>query len=184
MIFNWYDYLFFGALIFVVLKALISFVAGDMDIDFDADGDIDFDVSSMLSFKGILHFILGFATYLECTARLVTSNVDIANNYHFAWYSYLIAIVIGCLFTLLLGWLYNCMIKLNHGNVDEPNLDGCDCTILTKNGMGDEPDSWEYSVLVKTFQGLFKKTVLSYNPYLKIGSEHKIERNEFGHFVI
>ena len=66
---EWYNILFFVTLAFFIIKTIISFVFGDIDIDFDADGDVDFDVSSMLSFKGILHFLLGFSTYLAALAR-------------------------------------------------------------------------------------------------------------------
>ena len=41
---SWYIILFLICLCFFIIKTLISFFAGDTDIDFDVDGDIDFDI--------------------------------------------------------------------------------------------------------------------------------------------
>ena len=43
-----------------ILQFIISWVAGEFDVDVDFDGDADFDVSDVVSFKGFIHFFMGF----------------------------------------------------------------------------------------------------------------------------
>ena len=147
----WYYILFFSVCTFFIVKTVFSWVFGDTEVDFDADGDIDFDVSSMLSFKGILHFLLGFSTYLAATARFDRA-YDAATTYQFTWIHYAYASVIGVVFMIVLWRLYKLMMKLNHGNQSNVNLCGCTCTVLTNLGNG------SYVVLVKSPVGVFKKT--------------------------
>lgn len=53
---------FYGAIIasviFIIQFAMSFFADLDMDADFDADGGMD--TSDFISFKGVLHFLLGF----------------------------------------------------------------------------------------------------------------------------
>ena len=88
---SWHIILFLTCLCFFIIKTLISFFVGDTDIDFDVDGDIDFDISTLFSFKGILHFLLGFSSFLTVEEKF--GEVSSMNTYH-----YLIAIVIGLIF--------------------------------------------------------------------------------------
>ena len=39
-----------------ILQFIISWVAGEFDVDFDGDAD----VSDVVSFKGFIHFFMGF----------------------------------------------------------------------------------------------------------------------------
>ena len=56
--------------IFIVQFILSNLGFGDTDIDIDLDGDIDFDVSDLLSFKGLIHFLMGFSGWLSLKQRL------------------------------------------------------------------------------------------------------------------
>ena len=100
----WYYILFFLVLGFFIVKTIISWVFGDIDFDFDADGDIDFDLSSVLSFKGILHFLLGFSTYLSAIARF-DSSYSTDTIYQFSIMNYIIAIIIGIIFDAII-WVF------------------------------------------------------------------------------
>ncbi len=60
----WYTILFITVMSLFIIKLAISLFAGDIDIDIDFDGDSDFDTSSAFSFKGLIHFLMGFSSYL------------------------------------------------------------------------------------------------------------------------
>lgn len=159
----WYYILFFTVCAFFIIKMLLTLVLGDtdIDVDFDADGDIDFDLSAVFSFKGALHFLLGFSSYLAAIARFKTNfnNFDVTD--------YVVAVSVGVLFMYGLFYLYKLMMKLNHGNVDNYDLHGCSCTVLVNLGGGD------YDVLVETPGGLYKKTVhsINYDDNIPIGTK-------------
>lgn len=160
---EWYNILFFITLAFFIIKTIISFFFGDIDIDFDADGDVDFDVSSMLSFKGILHFLLGFSTYLAALARF--NNVQT-----FTVTNYIIGIIIGLAFMIILWNLYKLMMKLNHSADSNEDIDNCKCTVLVNLG------NYNYKVLVKTNSGTYERIVMSKDNEsdIQIGSERTI----------
>lgn len=166
---EWYYILFFSVLVFFILKTILSLAFGDTDVDFDADGDVDFDISSMLSFKGILHFMLGFSTYLAATAKF-DRTYDGIGTYQFTWDNYVIASIIGLAFMYGLWHLYKLMMKFNHSNENNPDFVGCKCNILTNLGNG------RYVVLIKTPLGTFKETM--YHIYNKsdiaIGTSMKV----------
>jgi len=64
-----------------VIQFILSIFFGDID----ADVDVDADISSMVSFKGLTHFGIGFGWYMY-----LIGNTDIQ--------SYVIAILIGLFF--------------------------------------------------------------------------------------
>ena len=93
-------------------------------------------------------------------------------------YHYLIAIVIGLIFTICLFYLYKLMMKLNHGYSNEIDINGCTCSILINLNDG------HYKVLVNTPVGLLEKIITSNDHNLKIGSLHKISKDEQGIYYI
>lgn len=172
---EWYYILFFSVFAFFIFKSVISWMLGDTDIDFDTDGDIDFDVSALFSFKGILHFLLGFSTYLAATARF-DRTYDGIGTYQFTWYNYVTAFIIGLAFMYGLWHLYKLMMKFNHYNTEDINLNNYKCTILINNGQI-ENNLTSYTVLVNTELGSRKINVVSNKENLQIGSEHIITKN-------
>lgn len=179
---EWYNILFFCVLIFFIVKTLITVIFGDIDIDFDFDGDIDFDISSMFSFKGILHFLLGFSSYLAIIAKFYSTPGVL---YQFQWYHYVIAFCIGIIFMVVLFDLYKLMMKLNHFNSNNIDVNNYNCSILIDNGIVDNDNKiFGYTVLVNTEVGSRKISVLSDKNNLAIGSEHKIYKNEQGIYYI
>jgi len=185
----WYFILFYISLIFFVIKFFITLIAGDIDFDVDFDGDIDFDLSSMFSFKGILHFILGFSSYLSIVAKLNTINDE---TYIFSTSDYIIGIGIGVIFTIGLFYLYKLMLKLNNYNLNNIDVTNYNCTILIKNGLIDiwnenkhgHSHIYSYTVLVNTEFGSQKLNVVSEKSDLPVGSTHKIRINEQGIYYI
>lgn len=179
---EWYNILFFLCLGIFVIKLIISLILGDIDVDFDFDGDIDFDISSVFSFKGVLHFLLGFSSYLATVAHFDTNYSF--DPYKFNTGDYILAVSCGLLFMIVLFYLYKLMMKLNHYNTNEIDLNGYKCTILGKNSMDPETHEYSYYVLVNTPMGSRNITVLSFEGDFTIGSEHKIYMNEHGIYCI
>lgn len=179
---EWYNILFFSVLAIFIVKTILSLVFGDTDIDFDADGDVDFDISSMLSFKGILHFLLGFSSYLAAVAKYDIANLYF-DAYKFSWVQYIFAVLIGLGFSYVLFELYKLMMKFNHYNDEILDVNNYIGTVLTNNGKV-EPDTYSYMILVHTPIGSRKIIVLSSESDIKIGSQHKIFMNEQGIYCI
>lgn len=90
-----------------LIQFIISMCGGtdlDMDIDFDGDGFGDLSWGDIFSFKGIIHFLMGFAGWLSLTSY----------NGTIAWYDYLIAIALGIGFVIGLMYLGLLLLKLKH----------------------------------------------------------------------
>ena len=162
---DWYYILFAIVFTIFIIKTIISWVAGEVDVDFDLDGDIDFDISSMFSFKGILHFLMGFSSYLSVVAYFDTNK--------FSTLDYINSICIGILFMVGLWYLYKLMMKFNHINHDNPDFSGMDCTVLTNLGNG------SYVVMINTPQGSFKKTMnhMNNDKEISVGSQLRIAKD-------
>ena len=89
-----------------LIQFLIAMFGGsdmDMDIDFDGDGAMDLTWGDIFSFKGLIHFLMGFAGWLSLTA---------AKGSPIVWYDYLIAIGLGIVFVLMLVFLGRLLMKL------------------------------------------------------------------------
>ena len=179
---EWYNILFLFVFTFFIIKTIITLTVGDTDIDFDADGDIDFDISSMFSFKGLLHFLLGFSSYLTIVSKF---NNNVLNNHesNYIWIHYVIGIIVGIIFMFILYKLYQFMGKLNHYSDKEININNYVCSILINNGLVND-NIYSYTVLINTEIGSRKINVLSEKPNLKIGSEHKIYSDTNGVYYI
>lgn len=91
-----------------LIQFIISIFGGsdlDTDIDFDGDGTIDLTWGDIFSFKGLIHFLMGFAGWLSLTAY---------NSGTIHWYDYLIALGLGVGFVFLLVYLGKGLMKLQH----------------------------------------------------------------------
>ena len=171
---TWYNILFLSVLGFLLLKSVISWFFGEMEVDVDFDGDSDIDISGMLSFKGLLHFLLGFSTFLSATGYSHTNSFT--TSYEFSWWMYLIAIVIGAIFMVGLYYLYKMVLKFNHYNTNNPNFDGMSGTIYAKQVQTHSPFI-QYQILVNTYQGTHKLTAYSLSDY-NVGDEVTIILNK------
>ena len=72
---------------------LIQFVLSIFFGDIDADVDVDADISSVVSFKGLTHFGIGFGWYMY-----LAGNTEIQ--------SYIIGILVGLFFVFAVWFLY------------------------------------------------------------------------------
>ena len=104
-----------------VIQFILSIFFGDID----ADTDVDADISSVVSFKGLTHFGIGFGWYMY-----LIGNTDIQ--------SYAVAILIGLFFVFAVWFLYKKAYQLQQVNKTEKTeqLVGRECTIYFKQGDG------------------------------------------------
>ena len=80
---------------------IIRFILSWIGADFDVEADID--ISDVVSFKGLTHFLMGFSGWLSVKSY-ITHNV--------MWYDYLIALILGVIFVILLYFVYKLLISL------------------------------------------------------------------------
>ena len=80
-----------------IIRFILSWVGADFDVE------TDLDVSDVVSFKGLTHFLMGFSGWLSVKSY-ITHNV--------MWYDYLIALILGVIFVILLYFVYKLLISL------------------------------------------------------------------------
>ena len=80
-----------------IIRFILSWVGAAFDIDADVD------ISDVVSFKGLTHFLMGFSGWLSVKSY-ITHNV--------MWYDYLIALILGVIFVILLYFVYKLLISL------------------------------------------------------------------------
>mgnify|MGYP001658641096 CR=1 FL=1 len=93
---------------------LIQFVLSIFFGDLDADVDVDTDISSVVSFKGLTHFGIGFGWYMY-----LAGNTEIQ--------SYVVGILVGLFFVFAAWFLYKKAYQLQ-----QVNRTGRECTIYFK----------------------------------------------------
>lgn len=93
----------------------------DIDVDLDFDGNTDFSVSDLVSFKGLIHFIMGSSTYLY-------SHIYLGNPINM--YTWIIAAVVGIVFVIGLYYIYKLCMKLQHVPSRETDISGRYVTII------------------------------------------------------
>jgi hypothetical protein len=86
-----------------IVQFILSWFGGDTDLDVDLDGELDMDVSDIVSFKGLVHFVMGASGWL-CIKHSVSHSIE--------WYDYLIALICGILFVVILYYLYKLCLKV------------------------------------------------------------------------
>lgn len=106
--------------IFIVQFALSIFFG-----DIDADTEVDADISSVVSFKGLTHFGIGFGWYMY-----LQKSTDAT--------AYIIGILVGLLFVFAVWFLYKKAYQLQQVNHNEKTdqLVGRECTIYFNQGEG------------------------------------------------
>lgn len=80
---------------------IIRFILSWIGADFDIDADVD--IGDVVSFKGLTHFLMGFSGWLSVKSY-ITHNV--------MWYDYIIALILGIIFVILLYFVYKFLISL------------------------------------------------------------------------
>lgn len=93
----------------------------DIDLDVDFDGDVDFALSDLVSFKGLLHFIMGSTTYLY-------THLSLGNP--ITIYTWITTAVVGILFVIGLYYIYKLSMRLQHVPSRESDISGRYVTII------------------------------------------------------
>lgn len=63
-----------------IVQFILSWFGGDTDLDVDLDGELDMDVSDIVSFKGLVHFVMGASGWLRDKSSKTLLVVRNANN--------------------------------------------------------------------------------------------------------
>lgn len=102
---------------------LIQFFMSIFFGDIDTDTDLDADLGSVVSFKGLTHFCIGFGWYMYIAKSTTIS-------------TFLIGITIGLIFVFMLWFLYKKAYQLQKENKPEKTeaLVGRECTIYAHDG--------------------------------------------------
>lgn len=108
-----------------LVQFVMSLFVGEMDVDVDGDSSMDTDVSSIISFKGLTHFGIGFGWSMVFAGEMT-------------WLTLLIAVAIGLLFMYILWKLYILAMHLQKTNYTEKPeaLIGRGATIYANRGDG------------------------------------------------
>jgi len=106
----WYVILLIVSSGLFLLTTVISLFFGDMDIDMDADLDVGsgFMVSDVISFKGLIHFTIGFS--LTLTLMNEFSLLSVATG-----------VITGVIFVLVLYYLYKIVFEKLHQSIKYTN---------------------------------------------------------------
>jgi hypothetical protein len=95
---TWYEIVLVASSAFFVLSTVGSLLFGGMDVDLDADVDAGTLLSDIFSFKGLVHFAIGFSLVL--TLMHETSLASVAGG-----------VITGGIFALILYYLYKWMYE-------------------------------------------------------------------------
>ena len=95
------EQIYYAIALIVYSIFIIRFILSWVGADFDVEADVD--VSDIVSFKGLTHFLMGFSGWLSVKSY-TTHNV--------MWYDYLIALILGIIFVILLYFVYKLLISL------------------------------------------------------------------------
>ena len=156
---EWYTILFIIVMSLFVIKLIISIFGGDFDMDVDFDGNTDFDSSSAFSFKGLLHFLVGFSSYLFAKDNIYNIN-------GFSFLDYIIAIICGICFMVILFYGYKLAMKANNSSKNPEDLINNSKGIIYINlGNG------QYSVQAHTLSGTINVTAFYSGDNLEPGTE-------------
>ena len=95
---------------FFILTTIISVFFGNMDVDMNADIDVGsgFMLSDVISFKGLIHFTIGFSLTLTLLKE-------------FSLLSVAIGVITGIIFVLVLYYLYKVIFEKLHQSITYTN---------------------------------------------------------------
>ena len=86
--------------IFIIQFLLSNIGIGDTEFDVDIDGESDFDFSDLISFKGLVHFVMGFSGWLMLTGKVTAVTIAGASG-------------MGIIFMIILYYVYKLCMKFN-----------------------------------------------------------------------
>lgn len=163
--------------IFLAQFILTMFGAVDLDTDFDINGDgfSDFSWGDIISFKGLIHFLMGSMGWLSL--KSLTVGVIF-------WYDYLIAFGVGLLFFIILYWLYRLMMKLENKPkiFSGTDLIGSQARIYLARGKS-KSGSYEYLITVNNGVGTIEYNAKSRHEY-SVGDPVIVIDYQNGYYIL
>lgn len=119
---TWYGILCIASMGIFIVKGLLTFLIGGFDFDVEFDGDVDGELSDLFSLKGLLHFCMGFSSYLSVVGFMNTNSLH--KIYEFGTKDYIWSAVFGFIFMVGLYYLYKFLMKANNNTDREINYNG------------------------------------------------------------
>ena len=155
-----------------IIRFILSWVGGDFDLDMDADGDVD--LGDVVSFKGATHFLMGFFGWMS---------IEYNASHKIEWYDYIIALILGFIFVIILFYIYKFMMKLESKPqiLKDNELVGNTCKVYLC--MGQKGKYYRYIITVSNGIGTSEYTALSKNCY-NIGEVKTILNFKDSNFII
>ena len=89
-----------------IVQFILSWIGSGL-IDFDFDGVEDLSLSDLCTFKGLIHFLIGFSTWVNFNSPVIH------------WTTYVTAIGIGVAFSIVLYYSYKIVLNLKY----EPTIE-------------------------------------------------------------
>jgi uncharacterized membrane protein len=102
----WYVIVLIISSALFILTTIISVFFGDMDVDMNTDVDVGsgFMLSDVISFKGLMHFTIGFSLTLTLLNEFTLLSVGIG-------------VITGVIFVLVLYYLYKIIFEKLHQSI-------------------------------------------------------------------
>ena len=94
----WYEIVLLVSSVLFLLSTVGSLLFGGIDVDFDTDIDAGAVLSDVFSFKGLLHFSIGFSLVLTLMREVTFASVSIG-------------VISGLVFAVVLYFLYKLMYE-------------------------------------------------------------------------
>ena len=145
----------------VVGQLILTLIFGgiDLDLDMDADGSADFDASSIVSPKGLIHFLFGASWYLVLIQPIRYERT-------WLWSDWILAICIGLVVSMLVVLIYYWMSKLA---CEKPKESGKDLVgrtghIYLNNGNG----NYDVNIVISGALTTIQATSINGNSALKV----------------
>jgi hypothetical protein len=175
---EWYTILFFTVFIIFFIKLFVSWFAGDFDLDVDFDDVDDFDLSSAFSFKGILHFLMGFSSYLYLRSNM--NGIEKINGIaQFQFSDYFIGILCGFILSIILYFAYKIAMKANNISSSPEDL-----IEVSKGTIYLNLNNGKYIVSVHTQAGTINVEAFGkQHPNLSIGTKVKLRKEDSNYYI-
>lgn len=161
----------------VIGQLILTLVTGglDLDLDFDGDASADFDMSSVVSPKGLIHFLFGSSWYLVLIQ-------PIRENREWLWNDWLIAIGVGLVVSIFVILLYYWLSKLACEKKRECGKELVNRVghIYLNNGNG----NYDLSIVISGMTSIIQVTSKSGNTTYKTGNPATIIEYKDGIYFI
>lgn len=156
---EWYYTLGAIAYGFFIIQFILSWIGGDFEVD------TDLEISDIVSFKGLIHFLMGYSSWLILRSKLG----------ELIWTDYLFAALFGIVFVIILYYIYKSFLKLENKPkpLSNSELVGKSATVYISNGI-DSDGFYNYIITCNNGIGFVELSAKSNKQY-KTGDSVSIQ---------